>query len=416
MNDPETLIQSVDASSDQANERQQALRLLLVTPFFTPQAGGVTTYLEDLRRTLSARGHEVFVLRAGESKSIRQCPRNSDVRVFEFAMRPFWCPEAPIKGSLAFLAFFLPTLWALSRFIRQYRFELVCLEYPLAYMAYFWALRLWTPAKLIVDLHGDDIRSLHLRPQSEQWVVKSIVRSADCVLTHSGSMARDTARVIGQLRQQQACVPHGVDKEQMLWHASQSQGHTSATFQGKYILTVAKLYPRKGLDVLLTSIAQLRHVHKDYKFVIAGDGSEEETLRQRALKLGLGDTVVFMGYVKSEAIPALVRDCEFFVLPSRSEPFGIVLLEAMLFGKAVVATRVGGIPEFVTDGINGILVPAEDSDALAKGITLLIENEDLRDSLGRSGRAEIDNTFNLNSLCVRYEQLFSAVLAEGRTS
>jgi glycosyltransferase involved in cell wall biosynthesis len=393
-------------------DRDQALRVLLVTPFFTPQTGGVTTYIEDLRRILSARGHEVYVLRDGESESIRQCPRNSDARVFEFSMRPFWCPEAPIKGALAFIVYFLPTIWVLTRFVRQHRFQILCLEYPLGYMSYFSILRLWTRVKLIAGLHGDDVRSLSLRPRCEQWLVKSIVRSADCVLTHSRSMLRDAEHVIGQLRRRQDCIPYGVDSEQMLRHASESR----AVFPGKYILTVAKLYSRKGLDVLLASIVQLKHLHQDYKFVIAGDGPEEDTLRQRAAELGLGDVVVFTGYVKSDAIPTLVRDCDFFVLPSRSEPFGIVLLEAMAFGKAVVATRVGGIPEFVTDGVNGILVPSEDSKALAQAITLVAGNEELRNNLGRRGRAAIDDTFNFTSLGARYEQLLSSVLTEARTS
>jgi len=95
------------------------MNILLVTPFFTPQTGGVATYLEDLRRFLAQKGHQVYVLRGGDSDAIIHCATNRDDFVYEFAMRPPWFPETPVKGFLAFLIYFLPTLWRLRAFLKE---------------------------------------------------------------------------------------------------------------------------------------------------------------------------------------------------------------------------------------------------------------------------------------------------------
>jgi glycosyltransferase involved in cell wall biosynthesis len=104
------------------------------------------------------------------------------------------------------------------------------------------------------------------------------------------------------------------------------------------------------------------------------------------------------------------------VLPSRSEPFGIVFLEAMTFGKAIVATNVGGIPEFVVDGFNGLLVPSEDSDALAEKIELCIENPDVRERLGHNGLSVVETRYDYPALIFRYERLYETILSKGSSA
>ena len=93
-----------------------------------------------------------------------------------------------------------------------------------------------------------------------------------------------------------------------------------------------------------------------------------------------------------------------------SEPFGIVFLEAMTFGKAIIATNVGGIPEFVVEGFNGLLVPSEDSDVLAEKIELCIENQDVRERLGRNGLSVVETQYDYGALILRYEWLYETIL------
>lgn len=385
------------------------MNILLVTPFFPPQTGGVGTYLDDLRRHLSNRGHKVYVLKAGDSHTITTCREHKDGSVYEFALRVLWYPNTPIKGIIAFGAYLLPTLWRLAAFLREHRIHVVSLEYPLAWMAYFFLVKFWMPIKITVGLHGDDVLSLNLNYRYEQWLVRHMIRRADWVLAHSSSLLSQAERIVEKFSDDRSYIPYGVECERLRDQAGSSDCRLPVQ-SGRYVLTTAKLYPRKGIDILLQAISKLETKVPDLRFAIAGDGPDEQMLKQMAHDLRIEHRVMFLGDIRSKDIPALVKNCEFFVLPSRSEPFGIVLLEAMTFGKAIIATKVGGIPEFVQDGFNGLLVPSEDSEALAAKIDLCIEDHDLRERIGKNGLSVVENQFNYGALILRYERLYETIL------
>jgi glycosyltransferase involved in cell wall biosynthesis len=159
------------------------------------------------------------------------------------------------------------------------------------------------------------------------------------------------------------------------------------------------------LDDLLRAIAKLGGTVEAHRFVIVGDGPEESRLKQLASSLGLQNKVTFTGALELPAICRLYEQSEFFVLPSRSEPFGIVLLEAMTFSKALVATRVGGITEFVVDGYNGLLVDPDDSDALADQIKRLLVDHTLRERIGMNGRRCVSQSHDYSVVMKKYEML-----------
>lgn len=389
------------------------MNILLVTPFFTPQTGGVATYLEDLRRFLGQRGHQVYVLRTGDARNIQRCSVSKDEHVYEFYFRGPWVSEAPIKGLIAFVLYFVPTLWKLVRFIRAKGIQLVSLEYPLGFMLYFPLLRRWTSIKLVVGLHGDDVLSLGKLPAYEQGIVTRLICRADWVLAHSSSLMGQAERIVGRMKEQRSYLPYGIDCDRLRQRAAQ-QRQTIFKNQGPYILTVAKLYERKGIDILLQAIKQVKDCLEGHSFLIVGDGPEETRLKKMAGDLGVDDHVVFAGDISNTVIPSLFKDCRFFVLPSRSEPFGIVLLEAMTFGKAILATRVGGIPEFITDGMNGVLVPSEDPESLAHQIRIFIQREDLTERIGKNGLAVAEEVYDYRSIIKKYEDLFDSIIVGER--
>lgn len=384
------------------------MNILLVTPFFTPQTGGVATYLEDLRRFLGQRGHHVIVLRPGESDDIVQCPLTRDDNVYELYMRGPWFPEVPVRGVFATGIYFIPTLFKLARFLRAHRIDLVCAEYPLPFMMYLILLRRWSRIKLLVGLHGDDVLSLHLLSKLDQIMVRTLVRRSDWVLAHSSSLLEQAERVFGGVKAKSSYLPYGVECERIRERARRAQ-RSEAVQARPYILTVAKLYERKGIDILLEAVAHVKQRLGGHRFLIVGDGPEEGKLKRMAVDLRIDSHVVFLGDVPSREVPVLFQNCEFFVLPSRSEPFGIVLLEAMTLGKAIVATRVGGIPEFIKDGDTGLLIEACDSQALAENILRLLQDHELRSRLGKNGLQWVEARYDYRKLILRYEELFQGV-------
>jgi glycosyltransferase involved in cell wall biosynthesis len=385
------------------------MNILIVTPYFPPQTGGVATYIDSLQRFLKQKGHQVYILPQGTSHVISPRLTTTNALVYDFYMRLPWVPCSPVKGLVAFLVYFFPTLLQLRRFLKGKAIDLTMLEYPMPYMYYLYLLKLLNITRLIVGIHGDDILSLHLTPKSEQWLVKQVIKRADWLLAHSSSLMSQAEILVGGLNDNRSYIPCGIELDRLRALSECQTGHSLLSSR-PYILTVAKLYGRKGLDVLLQAIKRLGVGVDGYRFVIVGDGPEEQALKQLALELGIQDKVVFTGELQVTEISHLYRHCEFFVLPSRSEPFGIVLLEAMTFGKAIIATRVGGIPEFINHGHNGLLVAPNDSDGLAKQIRRMISDPELRWEIGRNGLTTVEEKYDYGVIIGRYEKLFQSIL------
>ena len=152
------------------------------------------------------------------------------------------------------------------------------------------------------------------------------------------------------------------------------------------LLTVARLFPVKGLDVYLRALTQLHDLPIRARIVGSGAAEYQHYLQTLAAELGLGDRVVFTGAIEPEQVAAAYATADMFVLPSRHEPFGIVLIEAMAAGLPIVATQVDGIPYVVEAGRSALLVPPGDADRLAIAIRTLATSADQRQALAVAGR------------------------------
>lgn len=152
------------------------------------------------------------------------------------------------------------------------------------------------------------------------------------------------------------------------------------------LLTVARLFPVKGLDVYVQALAQLPDLPIRVRIVGSGDDRYQRYLQNLATELGVGDRLTFTGAIAPDQIAAAYATADLFVLPSRHEPFGIVLLEAMAAGVPIVATAVDGIPQVVEAGVSAQLVPPDDADSLAIALRTLIAAPELRQALAIAGQ------------------------------
>ncbi|HVE87843.1 MAG TPA: glycosyltransferase family 4 protein [Myxococcales bacterium] len=162
------------------------------------------------------------------------------------------------------------------------------------------------------------------------------------------------------------------------------------------VVTVAHLIPHKGVDHLVRAVAAARSC---LQLTVVGDGPQLEALRALARELGVEAKVTFAGL--RDDVHALLAGCDVFVHPAVwEEAFGLTIAEAMAAGCAVVASRTGGIPEVVEDGVSGLLVPPGDPGALASTLDLLGERADLRRQLGANARRRAQQRFSLEE-CAR---------------
>ena len=174
---------------------------------------------------------------------------------------------------------------------------------------------------------------------------------------------------------------------------------------GPLALALGRLHRNKAFDVLLDALARAPGI----RIWLAGVGDERAALESQARRLGLGDRVRFLGW--RDDAPALLAACDFLVVPSRSEPLGNTIVEAWAAERPVVATETAGPRELIAAGETGLLVPAEDADALALAMRRLAEDRALRARLAAAGHARYRAEFSEPRVVAAYQALFAKVAA-----
>ena len=192
-------------------------------------------------------------------------------------------------------------------------------------------------------------------------------------------------------------IPNGVDPDEF------DVAPAADNELGEYVFAVGRLVPQKGFDVLLDAFASSSL--DGLKLTIAGDGVERQRLEARTDELGLRCRVRFVGMVDRSRLAGLLCGARAFAFPSRGEAFGIALLEAMAAGVPSVAAAAGGIPEFVRDGENALLVPPDDASALARALARLSSDEALRRRLSVAGRRTA-SALTWTDIAGRYDRVY----------
>jgi glycosyltransferase involved in cell wall biosynthesis len=171
----------------------------------------------------------------------------------------------------------------------------------------------------------------------------------------------------------------------------------------KVIFSAGRLDYQKGFDLLIEVAALAKEQNLNWQLLIAGEGKLKSELNAMASQKGVSEFIKFIGF--SNNIPALLKACDVFVLPSRYEGMPNALLEAMAMGKASVATNVNGASELVEDGTSGFLVDSENTGQIFAKLKELLSNETLRLSMGNEALLRVKNNFTFDKMTDDLEQL-----------
>ncbi len=174
---------------------------------------------------------------------------------------------------------------------------------------------------------------------------------------------------------------------------------------------VGNLYPVKGHQYLIDGIPSVLAKCPNTSFVFAGRGELEVELKAQVHRLGVEAKVFFLGL--RQDIPRILAMLDVFVLPSLSEGLSMAILEAMIAGKPVVATQVGGNPELVLDGETGFLVPPRDSQTLAAKVVTLLTDKDTAAQFAERGKRRAEGQFSLRTMVSSYQSLYDECLESG---
>lgn len=175
------------------------------------------------------------------------------------------------------------------------------------------------------------------------------------------------------------------------------------------VAVVGRLVKLKGIDYFLRAASAILVAGENVQFLVVGEGPLKGDLTKQAKILGIGRNVYFAGF--REDIPEILSAIDILVVPSLWEGLPLVVLEGMLSGKPIVATRVGGIPEAVKDGKSGILVPPRDVDALRDSVLELLKNPEKRKELGERGKQRALQYFDIERMVRDYTGVYDECIA-----
>jgi L-malate glycosyltransferase len=171
---------------------------------------------------------------------------------------------------------------------------------------------------------------------------------------------------------------------------------------------IGRLVWQKGFEYLIKSLPEIAKTHPAIKVIFVGDGPFRGSLENLCCQLGVEDKTIFTGY-RSD-IKEFLSAIDIKVIPSLAEGFPMVTLEAMAMEKPIVATRIDGITEQITDGVEGILIPPRDPDALAAAINRIIEDKNLAHSLGSAARRRVEREFTVEKMIDETENVYRSLL------
>lgn len=251
---------------------------------------------------------------------------------------------------------------------------------------------------------------LHLSKTLKARILKTIVsklalRNANAVIALTNNMEEDISRVYdGSI----LVIPNGVDLNRFdNLNRDSIRKKLGYETNERVVLYLGNLRPEKGVKYLVESMDMIPQAKRP-RLLIVGDGSEKRELERTTQRLGLGKYINFAGKVPSQSVPEYMIASDVFVLPSLSEGFPLVILEAMAAGLPIVATRVCGIPEIIENGKNGLLVEPGYPKEIAEKILLLLESKELTAQIFKNNR-EKAKQYSWEAVCHHLEAVYSQV-------
>ena len=238
-----------------------------------------------------------------------------------------------------------------------------------------------------------------------------IIKKADVVTVISGYLRKYVSQV--SKNKKIFLIPNGIELKNFQFPVSNFQSNFNLQSQEskntKTIITVSRLVPKNGLSDLIEAFRILNANIPNTRLMIIGEGPLLMSLKFKVKSLNLEDKVDFAGQVSNEKIPQHLAQADIFVRPSLSEGLGTAFLEAMAAGLPVVATPVGGIPDFLKDGETGLFCRVGDPENIAERINMILSDDILKSRLILNGRKMVEEEYTWDKITAKFKNIYDSI-------
>jgi glycosyltransferase involved in cell wall biosynthesis len=378
----------------QADSQDTPVRIALITQYFNV-IGGIESLLRGLIPEYERRGHETDVIVTREEAAAGTTVALGD-KTRELFL-PLHTYQAPARWALMYL----PDTLRLANYLRKAKIDVAHSHlFDWSLLPQVVAACEITRTPLVHTWHSDtDFNS-----RARRLMVR-VLRSADALTGVSAATRHGFDRILPAAKDA-LVISNGIDVEAAQKAAPYQHGRP-------YIFCACRLtLPDKAVDALITSFGAIAESHPNVDLLIAGEGPSRDAISRHISSLGLDRRVKLLGKADAAQIRSFNRGALFFAMPSRIvEGQPVALLEALAAGRAAIGTNIGGVPEVISHGENGLLVEKDDLPALTDALTTLLDNPGLSEAMGRRGLLRAREQYEISRTAERYLELYKLVRA-----
>ncbi len=376
------------------------MRIVQVSPFFDPHAGGVESHVRTLARAFAHEGHDVTVVTSRYDRALPAVETRDGYRI--------------VRAKTAGVAFKTPLDYGTGRAVRGIEADVVHLHYPPPLTSFFASRALQDRSVPVCLTYHCDLylegAGRVLTGLYQRTFLPPTLRSVRQVIVHTRSYGSTSAGLRGLPLE---IIPSVVDLDWFRPGIVADDLRRELRLEGKRVLVfTGRLVPHKGVDVILEA---LRELPADVVLVVIGAGPHMGHLVAEARRQRVSDRVRFCQRVSDDDLPRYLSLGEAFVFPSqnRLEGFGLAAVEAMAMGLPVVVADVPGVREVIDDGREGLLVEPLIADDLAEKVRTVLEDRRLAQRMGAAARKRAEERYGLATVSGQLLRLYERLRATG---
>jgi len=396
------------------------VKVCFISPEYLPLSGGTGAYVYYLSKELMKRGNSAYIVTGyDESRDVKVNQQH-----YVFFLKTL---KAPVVKSFLFAG---AAFRKLNKIRGSFPVDITHVNLPLVPS---FAVPTGFGKTLISTVHSTwkgEAEAIKGEPYSrlnsnEKFMVsfnwflrifeKKMLERSNKIIAVSDFTRRELLQYYKVKEDKIRVIHNGVDVDKFKPAADKLKAKAEVGFnpEDKAILSVGRLYARKGLFTLIESMALVTRKFKNAKFIIAGKGlsNEMKKLVSYAAKLGVKDNIVFTGYFPDKKLPRLYQAADVFAFSTFYENLPFAVLEALSTGLPVVTTNVGGIPEMIEDGKNGFLVEPSNSRELADRILYCLEHPAAASEMALLARKTIENQFDWRLIVKKVVKVYDEALS-----